>query len=54
MFVRFVGNDKGIVLLRQFQDFQKFGAREHLAGRIGRIADDDGLGLLGEGAGQFV
>ena len=54
MFVRFVGDDKGVMLFRELQDFQKFGARKNFAGGIGRIADDDGLRLLREGAGEFV
>ena len=54
VFVWFVGDDKGVVLLRELQDFQKFGARENLASGIGRITDDDGFWFLREGAGKFV
>jgi len=53
VFVRFVGDDKDVVLFRKFQDFRKFGARKYLAGRIGRIADDDGFWFLRERVGEF-
>ncbi len=52
--VDLVGDDEGVVLLRELQDEKQFLAREDLAAGVGRIAEDDGLGPLREGAAQFV
>ena len=52
--VHLIGDEKGIVLARQFADEDQLFLREHLATRIGRIADDDGARLLREGAAQLV
>ena len=48
-----VHDDERIVLFRQRQNFRQLGPGKHLAGRIRRIAHDNGLGLLGKSPGQF-
>ena len=52
--VRLVGDDKGIVLFGEIEDHLQLGTGEDLAGGVGWIADDDGLGTLCEGACEFI
>ena len=51
--VGLVGDDEGVVLLRERQDLGQLGTGEDLAAGIRGIADDDRLGALREGAGKL-
>ena len=48
MLIHLVGDNVGIVLLRERRDNLQLLAGEHLAARIGRVAQDDGLRVLTE------
>ena len=52
--VDFVGDDEGIEFQGQFRDEGQFPAGEHPAGGIRRVAQNQGLGVLGKGRPQFV
>jgi hypothetical protein len=54
MFVDLVGDAEGFVLLTEFGDEGEFVEREDAAGGVVGRVDDDGLGLRGEGAAEFV
>ena len=48
MLIHLVGDNVGVVLLRERRDNLQLLAGEHLAARIGRVAQDDGLRVLTE------
>jgi hypothetical protein len=50
--VDLVGNDEGIGLLGEAGDEVELGPGEDAAGGIGRVAQNEGLGFLREGAAQ--
>ena len=52
--VGLVGDDEGIMLFGEIEDQLQLGPGEDFAGGVGGIADDDGLGPLSKGAGEFI
>ena len=54
MLIHFVGDDVGVVLFGQVRDGFQLSTGEHLAAGVGRVAQDQGLGVLLESSFQLV